>query len=123
VPYWLAAEMTPAAMPKNGAEQEGGAGEDEGGVEALHHLVEDRSVEREGAAEIALQHVAEPDKITLNQWLIEAEILVQRGHVLRRGEGAEDRRGRVAGDHRHDQENDDRDAQKHRDGREQSRRM
>ncbi len=62
-PYCRAADTTPAAMPNHRAEDEGRARQDQRRRKPLQHLVEDRPVQREGAAEIALDEIAEPDEI------------------------------------------------------------
>src|SRR5690606_22583513 len=98
-------------------EQESRAGEDEGGRKALQHLVEHRPVEREGAAEIALKQVAEPDDILLEEGLVETELSIETGDVVGRGEVTEDSGRRVARYQRHHQEDDQREPEQDRNGR------
>jgi hypothetical protein len=66
-------------------------------------------------AQVPLEHVAHPDEVLLDEGLVEAELMVDDGHVAGRGVGAEDGVGRVAGQqvdqkergHRHEEDDDD----------------
>ena len=60
-------------------------------------------------AQVAVEHVAEPDEVLLPERLVEAELRVQRGPVLRRGVGPEDGDGGVAGQQVDQEEGRDRD--------------
>ena len=55
-----------------------------------------RLVRRERLAEVALEDVADPDEVLLPQGLVQAELVVDGGDVLRGGVGPEDGDGRVA---------------------------
>ena len=55
--------------PEDRADDERGAGEDQRRAEAFEHFVEHRAVEDVGAAEIAVQQIAEPDQVLLEQGL------------------------------------------------------
>ena len=55
-----------------------------------------RLVRRVGLAQVALEDVADPDEVLLPQRLVEAQLAVDRGDVLRRGVGPEDGVGGVA---------------------------
>ena len=74
-----------------------------------------RLVRRVGLAQVALEDVADPDEVLLPQRLVQAELAVERGHVLRRGVGPEDGVGGVAreevdqeeGGDRHEDDDDD----------------
>ena len=61
------------------------------------HRLQHRLAGAEGAAEIALQHMAEPDEITLPDRLIQAHVSPQRSQILRRRLVGKDRMARSPG--------------------------
>ena len=82
---------------------------------ALQYLVQDRTVQAVGAAEVALNKITEPDDVALDKGAIEAEIAVQLLNIFRRCERAEDRGCGIAWNHRHDREHDDGQPEQNRD--------
>src|SRR5580765_2271279 len=71
-------------------------GEHERRLEAEQDLREHGPAERDGAAEIPLNHVPHPPKVLDDEWLIESEIAVEALDILLGGLGAEHDRGRIA---------------------------
>ena len=90
---------------ENGTKHKRGPSQNEGRGKTLQHFIKNGSVERVGAAKIPLKHVAQPDEILLHHRLVEAQILIELGNILRRGKWAKDRQSGIAGDQRHDDEN------------------
>ncbi len=93
--------------PDHRAQDQRYAGQHQRCLKPFQHLVEHGPVQREGPAEIALQHVADPDRVLLHQRLVESEVTIDALDVFRRRIGAENGRRRVARNESHDEKDDD----------------
>ena len=77
-PNWRTAETMPASRPTIEQRTSDVPARMSVAEKRSQHLVEDRPVQGVGAAEIAVEQVAEPDEVLLQERLVEAEVAVER---------------------------------------------
>ena len=113
---WPAAAMTPRSEAQGDDDEEAGAHQDQRVADLVQDHGRDRVAQRQRAAEIALEEVAEPDAVLDEQRPIEAEGGAQGLDPLLGGGEAQDRARHVAGHQLDRREHDEAHTQQHRQG-------
>ena len=107
--YCRVAETMPAARPERHRDGERARGQDHGGLEAQQHLGQHLAAERDGAAEIALDHAAHPLEVLQRHRPVQPQVAAQALHVFLRGLRAQHDGGRIARGQAHHPEDEQRD--------------
>ncbi len=98
----------------DGGEEQRARGQEQRGLEPLHHLGQHRTLHPERAAEIALEDAADPVQILDVERPVEAELGAQAREIFLRGLRSEHHLRRVSRREVQDEEHDQRDAQQDR---------